>query len=237
MRQPYCRYMKSILFISENTPDDISDRLADGFDLRRLPPSSRLAGPVATHPDMLIANIGGELTVCRYYYEAHEDVFKGVTVAVTDEEHGREYPDDVILNCFEINGAVYGREASAPEYIKRKAAAFVNVKQGYAHCSTLIFGDHAVTADEGIFNALTRNGADALKIRPGSIVLPGYGCGFIGGASFCHEKTVYFFGSPKMHPDGKTVEEFIRSRGYGVCELSDEPLLDLGGAAEYEIEN
>ena len=231
MRQPYCRYMKKILFVSKNAPDEIRRKLAADFDLRLLPPSSRLPGPVSSHPDMLIANIGGELTVCRYYYEENKEIFDGVDVTATDESHGSEYPHDVLLNCFEIGGRVYGREASAAEYIKQRAANFVNVKQGYAHCSTLIFGCRAVTADEGIFKALVCNGVDALKIRPGEIELPGYGCGFIGGASFCVDKTVYFFGSLAAHPDGEMIKEFITSRGYETVELSEKRLIDLGGAA------
>ena len=231
MRQPYCRYMKKILFISEKTPADMTGKLNGIFDIRLLPPSSRLPAPVSCHPDMLIASAGSELVVCRYYYEENESVFNGVKVSLTDESHGAEYPADVLLNCFELCGKVYGREASASKYIKQKAANFVNVKQGYAHCSTLIFGDHAVTADEGIFKALTDNGADALKIRPGHIDLPGYGCGFIGGASFCFGNTVYFFGSLSTHPDGEMIREFITSRGYGIEELVKRPLIDLGGAA------
>ncbi len=212
-------------------------RLYEKFEVRLLPPSSLLPPPVSSHPDMLIAAIGGELIVCRYYYEENKGVFSDVEVALTDGRHGKEYPKDALLNCFELNGKVYGRTASASELILKKAADFINVKQGYAHCSTLLFGSHAVTADEGIFKALTGNGIDALMIRPGHIDLPGYDCGFIGGASLAYRKTVYFFGSLASHPDGETIKEFIASRGYGIEELSTRPLLDLGGAAVYEIEN
>ena len=235
MRQPYCRYMKNVLFLNAKTPADLIGKICKDIDVRFLPPSSRLPAPVACHPDMLISYVGGELVACRYYYVENKDVFSGVDVSLTDERHGEKYPDDVLLNCFELCGKVYGRISSASEYIKRKAAAFVNVKQGYAHCSTLIFGDHAVTADEGIFKALTDNGVDALKIRPGDIELPGYGCGFIGGASFCFDKTVYFFGSLSDHPDGESIREFIASRGYGIEELSDGPLTDFGGGLIWSI--
>lgn len=207
----------------------MTGKLNEIFDIRLLPPSSRLPVPVARHPDMLIADIGGELMVCRYYFEENEELFRGAAVTAIDETHGAEYPGDVLLNCFELCGKVYGRETSAAKYIKQKAANFVNVKQGYAHCSALIFGDHAVTADEGIFKALTDNGVDTLKIRPGHIELPGYGCGFIGGASFCFGNTVYFFGSLSTHPDGEMIREFITSRGYGIKELVKRPLIDLGG--------
>ena len=229
--------MKSILFLNSITPPDIIAYLNEEFDVRLLPPSSILPEPVSRHPDMLIADIGGELVVCRYYYEENKELFRGVKIALTDEKHGSNYPKDVILNCFELDFKVYGRRASASELILQKAAEFTNVKQGYAHCSTLIFGSYAVTADEGIFKALAGNGADALKIRPGHIELPGYACGFIGGASFAYRKTVYFFGSLSHHPDGESVRNFISSHGYGVAELSDGPLTDLGGAAVYEIEN
>ncbi|MBQ1847556.1 MAG: hypothetical protein II135_06085, partial [Clostridia bacterium] len=167
--------------------------------------------------------------------EANKELFGGVAVTAVDEKHGEKYPLDVLLNCFELDGAVYGRKKSASGYIIRQAKSFVNVNQGYAHCSTLIAGGCAVTSDEGIYGALTKNGADALLIRPGYIALPGYDHGFIGGASFAYRRTVYFFGSLSHHPDGESVRNFISSHGYGVAELSDGPLTDLGGAATLSV--
>ena len=229
--------MKDILFISKKTPEEISKKLGRIFDVRLLEPSLLLGKPVCCHADMLVASIGGELIVCSYYLEANKELFGGVAVTAVDEKHGEKYPLDVLLNCFELDGAVYGRKKSASGYIIRQAKSFVNVNQGYAHCSALIAGGCAVTSDEGIYGALTKNGADALLIRPGYIALPGYDHGFIGGASFAYRRTVYFFGSLASHPDGETIKEFIASRGYGIEELSTRPLLDLGGAAVYEIEN
>jgi hypothetical protein len=81
----------------------------------------------------------------------------------------------------------------------------------------------------GIANKLRNLGVNVLLIEPGHISLPPYEYGFIGGASgVCGDK-VYFLGNIKLHPDGERMEKFIRDAGLIPVNLSDEPLVDLGG--------
>ena len=118
------------------------------------------------------------------------------------------------------------------DYCKNNGIKTVNVNQGYARCSTLIVAQNAaITADKSIEKALKSNGAEALLISEGNIRLEGFDYGFIGGASCTDEKTVYFFGNVKKHPDYEKIKAFCDRYNSNIeilCE--DEPLTDIGGA-------
>ena len=94
-------------------------------------------------------------------------------------------------------------------------------------------GDHAlITADHSIAKAARQQGLDLLQIRPGAVLLPGYDCGFIGGAAshspYTESDRVFFCGDLHSHPDADAIETFCHRHGKAVISLSDESLLDVG---------
>ena len=210
----------------------MADKLSDKYDIRKLPPCELLAEPVSKHADMLLGVLDGRLIVTRVYYEKNKALFSGVAPVLTDERQGKEYPDDILLNFIDTKTAVIGYTKAITKLINKPV---INVRQGYARCSTLVCGNLAVSADKGILSALESLGYDTLLISQGHIDLPGYGNGFIGGASFVYGEHVYFFGSLSYHPDGDKIKEFIISHGAKFYELDDKPLLDLGGAVIIKI--
>lgn len=233
MRQPYCRYgnhklriMKNILFINSDLPAAIEEKLSEKYEIRKLPPCDALPSPVSKHADMLLGVLDGRLIVTRFYYEKSRDLFAGCDPVITDECQGDKYPSDILLNFIDTKAAVIGYKKAITKLINKPV---VNVKQGYARCSTLLCRNFAVSADKGILSALQSLGYDTLEISSGHIELPGYDSGFIGGASFSECDTVCFFGSLSHHPDGDRIKEFIMSHGAEIRELADAPLLDLGG--------
>lgn len=218
--------MKS-LFISSDIPAEIEAALSGKYKVIKLPPCTDLAEPVSKHADMLLGSIDGRLVLTRSYYEDNKKIFTGTDPLLTDERHGEKYPADILLNFIDTKNAVIGYGKALTRLINKPV---INVKQGYARCSTLICRDFAVSADVGILSALSSLGYDTLQIKPGYIDLPGYDFGFIGGASFADENTVYFFGSLAYHPDGEKIRAFIEKRNVNMIELSDDPLTDYGGA-------
>jgi hypothetical protein len=203
-------------------------KLKDRYDIRLLAPCSRLDAPVRSHADMLVGMEGGHIIVTRSYFDENKSLFCGLDPVVTDEEHGGRYPRDVLLNFIDTKTAVIGYGKAITACVNKPV---INVKQGYARCSTFVGRDFAVSADAGILSALSALGYDTLRISAGGVKLPGYDHGFIGGASFADGGDVYFFGSLSHHKDGERIREFLAAHGAEVCELSDAPLLDLGGAA------
>ncbi len=219
------------LFISEKTPNKIKSMLcAMGFFPILLPPDKSLPVPVSSHADMLIFNDGKRYITTRSYFENNPDLFDGIDIALTEACFGNEYPKDIILNAFVFNDELFGLIDSLSTELCSLYQYHVNVRQGYARCSTLLFGNNAITSDTSIISALSDKGCNVLPISAGHIALPGYDHGFIGGASFAHNKDIIFFGDITEHPDYADIAEFITKQGYDYFYEKDTPLIDLGGA-------
>lgn len=224
------------LIISGEMPLDLRAALTvRGFELLLLPPCRNLDAPVASHPDMLIFAHNDKILTTNDYFSIARDVIGTANTILTEEKHGKEYPRDILLNALYHGGKLYGYK----NHLSRKLLEFfggecVNVRQGYAHCSCCKVGDGVITADPSMQNALVQNGVDVLKIESGHISLPGYDCGFIGGASFEDKANVYFFGDLLLHPDGRRIADFCKNHGKNAVSLSNEALCDYGSAVIIE---
>jgi len=220
------------MFLGENLSLTCQKAIeALGYEVRLLPPCKELQAPVATHPDMLMCQIGDTLIVPRSYYLENKSVFDGVCVTLADVSIQPEYPRDVCMNALIMGDTLYGRVdvicGQALDMVKNH----VFTKQGYAACSTLkITENAAVTADKSIAKALSQNGVDVCLIRSGHIKLDGYDYGFIGGASVkLLDGSVAFFGDLSGHPDHEKIQKFAQKHNTRLISLSDDPLEDHGG--------
>lgn len=205
-----------------------------GIPCISLPPYEKLPKPVSHHPDLLLFNPPNRrITVLSSQYHAVNpeffNQFGSPDLIFSNAELGSEYPNDIAFDAIAVNDTLYCLESHTSEEVKRLFNKTVNVKQGYAACSTL-FPDNgnAVTADSGIAKALTRNGMTVHVISPNGIALPGYGCGFIGGATAVVNGTTIFFGSLQNHPDGERITEIYRINGLKYKDFPHLPLTDYG---------
>ena len=229
---------KPLCLISCRVPDGIAGELSRRFEAALLPPDQTLAPPVASHADMLLFRIGDTVFIHEKYVASFGGIVRkiekrGLTVITASGPRGEEYPLDVGLNCAALGGAVLcKKDAAAPEilaFCEERGVPVVSVRQGYAACSTLVFGNSAVTADLSVAAAAESLGAEVLRIMPGHIALPGYDAGFIGGASGVWGDEIFFFGDVDTHPDGGKIRDFAEERGMKCVSLGDGPLTDLGG--------
>lgn len=142
------------------------------------------------------------------------------------------YPGDASLcACLIGNRLIHNKKCTDKAILDNFSGEFINVNQGYSKCSTCVIGDSAImTSDSGIARAAKSAGVDVLQIQAGYISLDGFGCGFIGGASFVLDKTVYFTGTLSEHPDRRFIEAFIAERGMSAIYLTQRPVFDIGGA-------
>ncbi len=207
-----------------------------GFTPISLPTDKRLNKTVSSHADTLIYTDGTVLIANSDYINTLPEEVRSLIVGVPKCPSG-DYPTDAVFNALCIGELLFARTASLAEAVKvsAKSAGYtiINVKQGYAKCSTLALPkkNAAITADSGMAKAMEQYGVRVLKISPGHITLPGCEYGFIGGASFVDEKseTVYFFGDITAHPDAEDIISFIKEAGYSYISLDGE-LTDFGGA-------
>ena len=210
-----------------------------GFEIITLPPLPCLPEPVASHPDMLMFFTDKHLITHKSYYPLAQDQLNLIAqksrreLLLTDEPVGSTYPTDVLLNAAQVGNAIIGAKSAMSAHIKEYGTScekqLINVKQGYAKCSTCIVSDNAIiTADTGIANKAKNAGIDVLTISPGHIKLDGYDYGFIGGASGICLNTVYFCGNIDSHPDANAIRVFCQKHGKKVVCLGKKELLDIG---------
>ena len=230
--------MKAVI-IDGRMPHAMRDKLVSfGYAIISLPACRDIAPPVASHPDMLLFFAGKRLICHERYYEVakseiDEILSRGYELILSDEKISDKYPEDILFNCFELGGKIYGRTDSISRHIKKYAfeqgIELCNTAQGYAKCSTVCLGNHAaITSDESIKKAVSKSGIDVLKISQGNILLPGYDTGFIGGCSGLDGANIYFSGNIFLHPDGQKIYDFCTNKGFIVNCLDDTPLFDVG---------
>jgi len=228
------------VIIDIRTPDDCRAALVQrGFEIVALPPFPCLPDPVASHPDMLIFFTNKHLITHKSYFPLAQEQLNliaqrsGRRLLLTDESIGNIYPSDVLLNAAVMGNTIIGSERTMSTHIKEYGIScqkqIINVKQGYAKCSTVTVGENAIiTQDPSIYKAATAHGIDALKISDGGVSLRGYDTGFIGGASGALGAHVLFCGNLSLHADGEKISAFCQTHGKQALSLSHSPLYDYG---------
>ena len=197
-----------------------------------MPPCADVRGPTATHPDMLGYAAGGRLFLACGYYRENREFFDrlGCRIVPCGVTYG-DYPRDIYFNVFALGGVLFGRTDLTPPEIAGIYDKCILLRQGYAKCSSLVMDNAVVTADRGIARAVCDNGGEALLISPGSVLLRGYGTGFIGGATAVPgDGTVIPVGDLDTHPDAAAVRDLAARHGFTVDDgTPGEPLYDCGG--------
>ena len=212
-----------------------------GFYPILLPRDPSLGEAVGSHPDTVLFKLCDEIFTTADYCDSAIYVFsdireyaRHIKLNFTSDTRGSKYPEDCKMNALRLGNKIFARlDVLSPAIIKAAEAGgfeLINTKQGYPACTVLALDDsHAITADKGMAEVLTKNGIHVTVIREGHVALPPHEFGFIGGASGVCEKSVYFFGDLDTHPDASVIRDAIAQVGFSAISLSDEPLRDLGG--------
>ena len=226
--------------IDERVPYEAERSLVKhGFFVLRAPKSKYLPAPLASHPDMLMCKIGNTVISYADYVEEAPSFFDdlanstSLSFKISDESPEEKYPRDCIYNALLVADKLFCKKDSVSGAILSHALGvglnIINTNQGYPACTVLALGErYAVTADHGMAAAMQDAGIDVTLIENGSIALPPYEYGFIGGAAGVFEDTVYFLGNPSLHPSWDKISDAIRRAGLRSVALSDTPLCDFG---------
>ncbi len=227
--------------VDERIPDAASHTLRSmGFDVLRMPPCPSLAEPVSAHPDMLLFFAPSCVLCTEEYAAVARDelaVIERVTkrpIVTVRARHGRDYPSDILLNAAPVGERLFCLPShTAEEILQVPSLRVCPVKQGYAKCSTLPIGTHAlITEDTSIAARAEAEGLSVLRVSKGDVRLSGYDTGFLGGASsfapYARIQSVLFCGALSHHRDGTAIDAFCRRHGYEPVSLGDFPLTDVG---------
>lgn len=189
---------------------------------------------VGFHADILCHHLGGDdIVVYPYSHGLNKSLEElGMNVLFSSTRLTEKYPYDISLNAARIGDNLICNRKYTDQAILTGATYenIVDVKQGYAKCSTLIIDEKSiVTADASIANSCKELGLEVLKIMDGGIRLDGYAYGFIGGAGVkLSQSKIYFTGKLKSHSDGENIRHFIESRNIEIIEGSLDKLVDIG---------
>ena len=177
-----------------------------GFHIIKLPADNDLGEAVRSHPDTVMFCCDGEIITTADYCDKASYIFSDirefspeVKIHFTSDRRGKTYPQDCIMNALVIGNKIFCKNDSVStsiiDFATRRKYKIINVKQGYPACSTLAFGNNAITADSGMAKILCDEGINVTLIKEGHISLPPHKYGFIGGAAGVYGNVVYFFGN------------------------------------------
>ena len=229
---------ESFVLVDERISESCCNSLTkEGFTLIKLPAVPSLPSAIASHVDIIAFKLRDKIFFSKAYFETFFDVappLDAQNIHLTERCQGVNYPLDAIFNGLLMGDKLFCKADSFSEEIISEASSLgikiLPVKQGYPACTVLKISDNAaITADKGMAKALRSEGISVLLIENGSISLPPYEYGFIGGAGEAFKDKVYFFGNIKTHADADRIIKFTEENGKRAFSLSDEPLADLGG--------
>ncbi len=212
-----------MIYISSEADNRLKSWLSScGYTVSEFRTDGIVSGPLSCHPDMFMCKMGvsDDAEIISYFTQ-------------NETRLSSEYPYDIPFNAA-CTGKyfIHNLKYTAPVLLKRAeelGLEMVDVRQGYAKCSTVIIDEGSViTYDRGLGKACTQAGMNVLMITPGHVLLPGYDTGFIGGASGRTGDTVIFNGDLSAHPDPDSIVRFIEERGLNVKWFPEWPLTDTG---------
>lgn len=208
-----------------------------GIRCIRTGPDPRLPSPVAHHADMQIFHVGGNRTFAMNGSSALQSRLRaeGLCVAETAAEPGSKYPADVLCNALYLQETVFANlgalDAAIYGELTERNVRTIHVNQGYARCAAaVVSGSAIITMDRSIEAAARFCGIDALYISEHAIRLDGYDWGLIGGCCGLIDKNVLAFtGALDSLESGGLIRDFLSSHGVTPVELTNRPMLDIGG--------
>ncbi len=217
------------LFICDNTLN-LGNNFLPSFAL-----SDVLFG-INSHPDMSICPLyNGDVVVAKEGYDYYKKILPAsLNVIKGENDLKKDYPFDIAFNVVILNGKLFHNlkytDKAILKYCQNKNLEFVNVKQGYTKCSTLIVDEKSViTSDEKLNEIYLQNGIDSLFVSNDDILINNFDHGFIGGCGGKISKdTIGFFGDITKHKDFLKIKEFLTKRNITHKMITYGPLFDYG---------
>lgn len=208
-----------------------------GYEVILVQPNSNIDPATKNHADLSVIKLSDNEVIVEKTQTKLINYLKNEkhSVTITKSSLNKSYPKDTILNFLMIGNFIIGNIKNADESltkkIKEKSLTPINVKQGYARCSSIAVNENAlITDDKSIAKAATKHGIDTLLIQKGDVKLKGHNYGFIGGASCKLNDKILFFGDITKHKDYDLIASFFKKHKVKFDYISDLHLTDIGSA-------
>lgn len=194
-----------------------------------------LGEALAHHADLSFLYDDGRLYIAREMSEYRETLLSlGCDVCMIPEPLGSVYPGDVRLNAVPLGRFFLCNEKTVSPTVladmKRKGKTILSVPQGYTKCSVVpLTQESLITDDASVYAVCRAHGLDVLQVSKGSVRLPGFSYGFIGGAAGrISDRQVVFHGNLSLHADYEKILRFLEKYNMTAVSLCDGELVDIG---------
>jgi hypothetical protein len=220
-----------LIFIDSRAPEKAKRELGKTGEVIDFETSGICYDAISGHPDVFFFQHPSGLIIAPNTPKKYKDILikNGIEFSEGKLPVGKAYPDTAHYNAlFTTDGIIHNRNISDPT-IKKLIAKSLHCKQGYVRCTTIQIGDVFLTSDPGIEYLLTNQSLNVCYLNPQSIVLDGFRNGFIGGCCGIWQKNIFICGSLHSIPNKDYITTYIHSEGYSIVELTEGPLIDVGG--------
>lgn len=223
--------MKYVI-VAENFPEESAEKLKTYGKVVRTRANKNLLKGLDTHTDILVHPLpNGDFVVDRDNLKYYKKILPDKNILPSHSSLSKEYPKDIPLNAFSFkNYFIHNLKFTDKvllDYYKNSGYQMIDIKQGYAKCSSLVTEDFIITSDGGIYESL-RDLIPIYKIKHGEIRLQNFNYGFIGGASGVLGKKIFFTGDFSHHSSYEEILKIIKKYNYEIEILSKDLIEDFG---------
>lgn len=236
-----------IIFVSESIEKATKVYLERLGYMIEIPSDQRFYKGVESHPDLVLTVVGQTVIVDAQISEnvVKELLTLSIPFLFSHAVKGGNYPNNIALNgVVTPNYFIHNLSHTDQlllEQMKQSGRTLIDVAQGYTKCNAVVLrteqGSAIITSDKGIQKVLAKECSEipVLAIESGSVKLPPFDYGFLGGASGQIGKKVVFHGSLNEHPNGVDIRNFIEAQGLECVDFPEIPLADIGSILCYEV--
>ncbi len=229
-------------FISEKGHACVKTYLRSKGQLVELSNNLDVDTSIATHPDVWLVNIKGQLIVAPNICEGLLSILKDSELAYVLGNHQPHspYPGHIPYNVVVLDRyLLHNLDVTEPKLLEAARVGGltpIHVRQGYTKCSTVVVdGRSIITSDLGISKSISALDIECLVVQEGFVSLDPFPYGFLGGASGRVEDALVWNGSLEHHPDREAIRAFVKSKGLKNIEFEGMPLIDIGTIIEWKV--
>jgi len=218
------------IIIDHRIPEEAKQNLRKLGNVFELKSENIVYNAISSHPDIFIFQAENSAIIAK---NSPKDLVEFLDLNNIEFSFGNsnlyeKYPETAFYNAaYRDNLIIHNKNISDSKILEScKNSRFINVKQAYSRCTTLILNKkRVITSDKGIFKKLK----NAFLVDDSNIILPEFEHGFFGGCCGIFKNNIYILGELKTIPNYKSLVSYIEESGFNIVELNSGNLFDGGG--------
>ena len=188
---------------------------------------------ICGHPDIAACNLGDVTVIEPDTYNLLYEKIKNFNVIKGETILRSKYPYDIAYNFVVTGKYIIGKLNYMDNVVKKlaekKGLEFINVKQGYARCSTISLPkDRFITSDSNIYETLISKNLKCYLIECQDIYLSERYNGFLGGSCLIYDDEIMFFGNIDSIGNGDILKKILKENHIKYYDINNLKLKDYG---------